>query len=101
MAMRLFFILVALGGSAYLLYREKGDRKFAIGALAASALGLMLQMHWISLRVQYARTVIWAAIAVCAGLMWSRHASKTDSTVAAGLMFVSALTVALSLRLLH
>jgi hypothetical protein len=101
MAMRLFFILVALIGSGYLLFREKGDRKFAIGALAASALGLMLQLHWISLRVQYARTVIWLVIGVCCALMWNRESSKTGSTVAASVVFVSALTVALSLRLLR
>jgi hypothetical protein len=51
--------------------------------------------------MRYARTVVWAAIAVCAGLLWMRDNSKTASTVAAGMAFVSALTVALSLRLLH
>lgn len=101
MAMRLFFILVALGGSAYLLVREKSDRRFAIAVLAASTLGLLLQLHWISLRVPYARTAIWSAIAISAALAWSREGSKTASTVAASVVFVSALTVALSLRLLH
>jgi hypothetical protein len=101
MAMRLFFILVALGGSAYLLVREKSDRRFALGALAASSVGLLLQLNWITLRVQYARTLIWAAIAICAALIWTREGSKTGSTVAAGVVFVSALTVALSLRILR
>ena len=101
MAMRLFFTLVALVGSAYLLFQEKGDRKFAIGAVIAAGLGLLLQMHWISLRIPYARTLLWAVILVCAGLAWNRQGSKTDSTVAASVVFVSALTVALSLRLLH
>jgi hypothetical protein len=40
-------------------------------------------------------------IAVCAGLAWNRQGSKTDSTIAASVVFVSGLTVALSLRLLH
>ena len=101
MAMRLFFTLVAVVGSAYLLLREKGDRKFAIGAVVASGFGLLLQIHWISLRLPYARTALWAVIATCAALAWNRQGSKTDSTVAASVVFVSALTVALSLRLLH
>ena len=101
MAMRLFFVCVTLGGSAYLLWREQGDRKFAIGAMAASAIGLLLQLNVISLHVQYARTVVWAAIAVFAGLVWMRQGSKNASTVAASVVFVSALTVALSLRILR
>jgi hypothetical protein len=101
MAMRLFFVLVTVVGSAYLLFTERGDRKVAIAAVAVSAFGLLLQMNVVSLHMRYARTVVWAAIAVCAGLLWMRDNSKTASTVAAGLVFVSALTVALSLRLLH
>ncbi len=101
MAMRLFFSLVALVGSAYLLYRDQGDRRFAIGAVAASALGLLLQLNVIVLRVQYARTIVWAAIAICAGLAWAREDNKKTSTVAAAVVFVSSLTVALSLRMLR
>jgi len=55
----------------------------------------------ISLHMRYARTVVWAAIAVCAGMVWMRENAKTPATVAAGMVFVSALTVALSLRMLH
>jgi len=51
MGMRLFFVLLTLGGSIYLFMRETGDRRYAIGALAASALGLLLQLNVISLRV--------------------------------------------------
>ena len=101
MAMRLFFVLVTLGGSIYLFMREKGDRRYTIGALAASSLGLLLQLNVITLRVQYARTVIWTAIAVCAGLIWSREGSKTGATVAAAMALVSTLTVALALRVLR
>jgi hypothetical protein len=101
MAMRLFFVLVTVVGSAYLLFTERGDRKVAIAAVAVSAFGLMLQLNVVSLHMRYARTVVWAAIAVCAGLLWMRDNSKTASTVAASVVFVSALTVALSLRLLH
>jgi hypothetical protein len=100
-AMRLFFVCVTLGGSAYLLWREQGDRKFAIGAMGASAIGMLLQLNVITLHVQYARTVVWAAIAVFAGLVWMRQGSKNASTVAASVVFVSALTVALSLRILR
>lgn len=100
MTMRLFFVLVTVVGSAYLLYRDRTD-KLAIGALVASLVGLFLQMNWLSLHVHYARTVVWAAIAICAGLVWTRQSAKTGSTVAAGVAFVSTLTVALSLRLLH
>jgi hypothetical protein len=101
MAMRLFFVLVTVLGSAYLLFTERGDRKVAIAALAVSSFGLLLQLNVISLHMRYARTVVWAAIAVCATLAWMRDNSKTASTVAASMVFVSALTVALSLRLLH
>jgi hypothetical protein len=102
MGMRLFFVLVTVGGSAYLFFQERtGDRRFAIGALAASSLGLLLQLNVIALRMQYARTVVWAAIAICAGLMWQREASKTGATVAAAMCFVSTLVVALSLRILR
>jgi hypothetical protein len=100
MAMRLFFVLVTVGGSAYLLYRDRTD-KYAMGAMVASSLGLLLQLNWLTLRVQYARTTVWAAIAICAGLIWTRQGTKTGSTVAAGVAFVSGLTVALSLRLLR
>jgi hypothetical protein len=99
--MRLFFVLVTVVGSAYLLFTERGDRKVAVAAVAVSAFGLLLQLNVVSLHMRYARTVVWAAIAVCAGLLWMRDNSKTASTVAAGMAFVSALTVALSLRLLH
>ena len=101
MSMRLFFILVTLAGSVYLFVQQQTDRRLAIGAMAASAIGLLLQLNVISLRVQYARSIVWAAIAICAGLIWSREGSKNGATVAAAMAFVSTLTVALSLRLLR
>lgn len=101
MAMRLFFVLVTVVGSAYLLFSERGDRKVAIAALAVSSFGLLLQLNVITLHVQYARTVVWAAIAVFGVMVWMRVASKSASTVAASVVFVSALTVALSLRILR
>jgi uncharacterized membrane protein len=101
MSMRLFFVLVTLAGSVYLFVREKDDRRWAIGALVASSIGLLLQLNVISLRVQYARSIVWAGIAICAGLIWTREGSKNGATVAAAMAFVSTLTVALSLRLLR
>jgi hypothetical protein len=101
MSMRLFFVLITVVGSTYLLFTETGDRKFAIGAVLVSVIGLLLQLNVITLHVRYARTVVWAAIAICAGLIWMRQSTKNASTIAAGMIFVSALTVALSLRLLH
>jgi hypothetical protein len=101
MGMRLFFTLVTVGGSIYLLVTDRGDRRYAIGALVASSIGLLLQLNVLTLHLHYARTVVWAAIAVCAGVLWLRDSSKTSATVAASMVFVSALTVALSLRLLH
>jgi hypothetical protein len=100
MSMRLFFVLVALGGSVYLFVKDRTDR-YVMGALAASSLGLLLQMNVIALRMQYARSIVWAAIAVCAGLIWSKEGSKNGATVAAAMAFVSTLTVALSLRILR
>lgn len=100
MSMRLFFVLVALGGSVYLFVKDRTDR-YVMGALVASSLGLLLQMNVISLRMQYARSIVWAAIAVCAGLIWSKEGSKNGATVAAAMAFVSTLTVALSLRILR
>jgi len=101
MAMRLFFVFLTVAGSIYLLVTREGDRRYAIGALAASSVGLLLQLNVITLHLRYARLVVWAAIAVCAALVWLRDSSKTGATVAASMVFVSALTVALSLRLLH
>ncbi len=101
MSMRLFFVLVPLAGSVYLFVREHNDRRLAIGALAASSIGLLLQLNVIALRLQYARSLVWAAIAICAGLIWTREGSKNGATVAAAMAFVSTLTVALSLRLLR
>jgi hypothetical protein len=101
MAMRLFFVLVTVGGSAYLLFTDRGDRRFTIGVLAGSAFLLLLQLNVITLHIRHARTLVWAAIAVCASLLWMRDNSKTSATVAASMVFVSALTVALSLRMLH
>ncbi len=101
MSMRLFFVLVTLAGSAYLLVRERSNRGFAIGALAASSIGLLLQLNVIALRVHYARNIVWAAIAICAALIWSRAGTKSGTTVAAAMAFVSTLTVALSFRLLR
>ena len=43
MAMRLFFVLVTVAGSAYLLFTNRGDRKVTIAAVAASSFGLLLQ----------------------------------------------------------
>lgn len=101
MKMRLFFVLVTLAGTGYLLYKERGDRRFAIGAVAASCFGMLLQLNILTLRVHHARTVVWAAIAICTGFVWAKEASKTAATIAASVVFVSALTVALSLRLLR
>ena len=101
MAMRRFFVFLTVAGSIYLLVNREGDRRYAIGALAASSVGLLLQLNVITLHLRYARLVVWAAIAVCAALVWLRDSSKTGATVAASMVFVSALTVALSLRLLH
>lgn len=101
MGMRLLFVLLTVAGSAYLLFTDRGDRRLSIAALAVSTVGLLMQLNVITLHLHYARTVVWAAIAVCAGLVWMRESSKTASTVAAGMVFVSALTVALSLHLLH
>jgi hypothetical protein len=101
MSMRLFFVLVTLAGSVYLLVMERSDRRLAVGALAASAVGLLLQLNVIALRVHYARSIVWAAIAICAALIWWREGKKGGATVAAALVFVSTLTVALSLRLLR
>jgi Na+/melibiose symporter-like transporter len=101
MSMRLFFVLVTLAGSIYLFVREHNDRRFAIGALVASSIGLLLQLNVIALHVQYARSIVWAAIAICAGLIWTREGSKNEATVAAAMAFVSTLTVALSLKLLR
>ena len=101
MTMRLFFALLTVVGSVYLLFTERGDRKVAIAALATSTFGLLLQMNVITLHMRYARMVVWAAIAICAGLLWTRDASKSASTVAASMVFVSTLTIALSLHLLR
>lgn len=101
MSMRVFFVLLTLAGSVWLLITERGDRRFALAALIVSSLGFLLQLNVITLHVHYARTVLWAAIAVCGVLIWMRQSSKASSTVAASMVFVSALTVALSLRLLH
>jgi len=101
MAMRRFFVFLTVAASIYLLVTREGDRRYAIAALAASSVGLLLQLNVITLHLRYARLVVWAAIAVCAALVWLRDSSKTGATVAASMVFVSALTVALSLRLLH
>ena len=101
MSMRLFFIMLTVAGSAYLLFTDRADRRFAIAALVVSSIGLLLQLNVISLHVQYARTIVWAAIAVCAALIWMRQSSKSASTIAASMVFASALVVALSLRLLR
>jgi len=101
MSMRLFFVLVTLAGSVYLFVHEHNDRRLVIAALAASSIGLLLQLNVIALRVHYARSVVWAAIAVCAGLIWWREGSKGGATVAAAMAFVSTLMVALALILLR
>lgn len=101
MSMRLFFVLLTVVGSAYLLFTERGERRLAVAALAVSSIGLLLQLNVITLHVRYARTVVWAAIAICAAVIWMRQNSKSASTVAASMLFASALTVAQSLRLLR
>jgi hypothetical protein len=101
MAMRLLFVCVTVAGSTYLLLFNRGDRRFAIAALVASTIGLLLQLNLVTLHVHYARTIVWAAIAVCAALLWVRDASKSGATVAASMLFASVLPIALALRLLH
>ena len=99
--MRLFFVFITVAGSAFLLFSNRGDRRFAIAALVASAIGLLLHLNLLTLRVPYARTTVWAAIAVCAALLWVRDNSKIGATVAAAVLFASALPMALAFRLLH
>jgi hypothetical protein len=101
MKLRLFLMLVTVAGSGYLLYKNRGDRRFAIGAVVASSLGLVLQLNLIVLHMHYVRTLVWTVIAVCAGLIWSREQAKISSTVAAAVVFAAAIPVALSLQLLR
>jgi hypothetical protein len=105
MAMRLstqlFFVFLTVGGSIYLLVTDRGERRYAIGALVASSIGLLLQLNVITLHLHYARTVVWAAIAVCAAFLWLRDSSKTGATVAACMFFASSLTVARAFGLLR
>ena len=101
MALRLFFVFLTVGGSVYLLVTDRGDRKYAIGALLVSTVGLLLQLNVITLHLHYARTVVWAGIAVCAALIWLKESTKTGATVAATMLFASAITVAQALHLLH
>ena len=89
MSMRLFFVLLTIVGSGYLLFTERGERRFAVAALVVSSIGLLLQLNVITLHLRYARTVVWAAIAVCAALIWMRQSSKSATTVAAVMLFVS------------
>jgi hypothetical protein len=101
MKLRLFLVLVTVAGSGYLLYKNRGDRRFAIGAVVASSIGLVLQLNLIALHMHYVRTITWTAIAVCAGLIWNREQTKMLSTVAAAVVFAAAIPVALSLQLLR
>ncbi len=101
MTLRLFLVLVTLTGSGYLFYKNRGDRRFAIAALVASSIGLLLQLNVIALHMHYVRTLIWIAIAVCAGLIWVREDTKMSSTVATAVAFAAAIPIALSLQLLR
>ncbi len=101
MALRLFFVFVTVAGSALLIFSNRGDRRFAIAALVASGIGLLLHLNLLSVHVPYARTAVWAIIAVCAVLLWVRDASKTGATIAAAVLFASALPIALAFRVLH
>src|SRR5207248_681820 len=83
-----------VAGSIYLLVTREGDRRYAIAALAASSVGLLLQLNVITLHLRYARLVVWAAIAVCAALVWMRDSSKTGDTVADSMVFVFSLSAA-------
>lgn len=101
MKLRLFLMLVTLAGSVYLLYKNHGDRRIAIGSVVASSLGLVLQLNLIALHVHYVRTIVWVVIAICAGLIWRGEQTKTPATVAAAVVFAAALPVAISLNLLR
>lgn len=101
MTLRLFLVLVTVAGSGYLLYQNRADRRLAIAALVASSFALLLQMNLIALRMNYVRTLIWTAIAICAGLIWMRENTKMSSTVATAVVFAAAIPVALSLQLLR
>lgn len=101
MTLPLFLVLVTVAGSGYLLYKNRGHRRLAFGALVASSLGLLLQLNVIALHQHYVRTIIWTAIAVCAALIWSREHTKLSSTVAAAVVFAAAIPAALSLQLLR
>jgi hypothetical protein len=101
MTLGLFLVLVTFAGSVYLLYKNRGERRLAIGALVASSLSLLLQLNLIALNMHYVRTIIWTAIAVCAGLIWTRENTKMSSTVAAAVAFAAAIPAALSLQLLR
>jgi hypothetical protein len=101
MKLRLFLVLVTVAGSGYLLYKNRVDRRLAIGAVVASSIGLVLQLNLLVLHLHYVRTIIWTAIAVCAGLIWSRESTKISATVAAAVVFAAAIPVALSLQLLR
>jgi hypothetical protein len=83
------------------LYKNRGERRLAVGALVASSLSLLLQLNLIALSMHYVRPIIWTAIAVCAALIWSRENTKMSSTVAAAVAFAAAIPAALSLQLLR
>src|SRR5260370_17454364 len=82
MKLRLFLILVTVAGSGYLLYKNRGDRRFAIGAVVASSLRLFLQLNLIALHPHYVRTLLWTPIPVSPSLILNSGPPQISSTFA-------------------
>ena len=101
MALRLFLALLALGCAGYLGYRDPPDRPFAYGAAGVAGVLTLLYLGVLSIRVDFARELLWAAIAVLGGLLWMRQQGKLTSTLATLITVSGALATALGLRMLR
>ncbi len=81
--------LAALAASIYLLLRS-ALRPWALGALAGSAVSVMLALGWISLRIAHVplQLVLSLTLVLCGGFLVARASGKGDVSAATVVAFV-------------
>jgi hypothetical protein len=100
-SMSVFLAVAAFICASYIAWKHPKERAYAFGAVSAGALMLLLQFKLIQLRVPHASTVVWAAMVILGGMLWTRQQSKIPSTLAALLCAFAAVPLAIALGVIR
>ena len=93
MTLNLALALVAAAAALFFI-RETIHRLYAIGAIVAALLVVLLQLHLVIIRFEQVRLLAWAVIAVLGTVLLFRQTSRNGGAAATAMVFSSAIPLA-------